>query len=245
MYTMRITVNGQLLLTMLSEWLVDSIKDLTMLQVNTDGITIMVPRQDESAIRSICLAWEKKTGMILEFAKYNQMIIRDVNNYLAQTDDGYVKPKGCFEIIPMQNGAVAYNKNWSMRVVPKALHAFYLEGIPIEDFIRKHENIYDFGIGFRARKDWKIVYTNIEAGTKIKRDQQRTVRYYVSSSGGSLTKENKYDHRVISLESGKAVTLFNRWYGAPIQEYGINYNHYISEAYKVKHAVDDGQQKLF
>lgn len=244
MYTMRITINGQLLLSMLSEWLVDSIRNLTMLQVNTDGITIRIPRQDYDAVKNICLAWEHKTGMILEYAEYKKMVIRDVNNYLAVTTDGYVKPKGCFEITPTQNGAVAYNKNWSMRVVPKAIHAHYLEGIGIADFIRKHENIYDFGIGFRARKDWHIVYTHIKGNNKIRDRQQRTIRYYVSTSGGSLTKQHQ-DGRVISLESGRSVKMFNTYYDAPIQEYGIDYNYYITEANKIKYAVDDGQRKLF
>lgn len=244
-YTMQITINGQLLLTMLSEWLVDSIKNLTMLQVNTDGITVLVPRQERSAIENICLAWEKKTGMILEYGEYSDMIIRDVNNYLARTTDGYVKPKGCFEIIPMQNGAVAYNKNWSMRVVPKALHAYYLEGIPIEDFIRKHDNIYDFGIGFRARKDWEIVYSHIDQNRKAEEVQQRTIRYYMSRTGGSLVKRNKEDGRIISLEAGNSCTIFNQWYDAPMEDYEINYNYYIKEANKIRYAVDDGQQKLF
>ena len=244
MYTMRVTINGQLLLTMLSEWLVDSIKDLTMLQVNTDGITIMIPRQDEDAVKHICLAWEKRTGMILEFGEYSDMIIRDVNNYLAKTTDGYVKPKGCFEIVPTQNGAVAYNKNWSMRVVPKALHAYYFDDLPVEEFIRNHDNIYDFGIGFRARKDWNIWATWIDNAQKVREKQQRTLRYFMSKSGVTLTKEN-IDGRVISLEAGKTATIFNRAYEIPMDKYNIDYNYYIKEANKIKYAVDDGQQKLF
>jgi hypothetical protein len=215
-----------------------------MIQANTDGITIKIPRTSYDAVMRICNDWEIKTGMILEYAEYKKMIIRDVNNYLAQTVDGYVKPKGCFEIIPTQNGAVAYNKNWSMRVVPKALHAYYLEGIEIEDFIRKHDNIYDFGIGFRARKDWTNVFTHIKGNNKVRDKQQRTLRYYVSSTGGSLTKENS-DGRVISLEAGRSVKIFNRAYIAPMGEYGLDYQYYIKEANKIRYAVNDGQQKLF
>jgi hypothetical protein len=229
---------------MLAEWMVDEIKDITMIQANTDGITIKIPRDQYDAVMAICRDWEIKTGMILEYGEYKKMIIRDVNNYLAQTVDGYVKPKGCFEIIPMQNGAVAYNKNWSMRVVPKAIHAFYLEGIPIADFIHKHEQIYDFGIGFRARKSWDIIYTHIENNVKVRDKQQRTLRYYVSTTGGSVTKQNE-DGRVISLESGRAVTIFNRAYHIPFEDYNIDYSYYIKEANKIKYAVDDGQTKLF
>jgi len=145
----------------------------------------------------------------------------------------------------MPEGAVDYHKNLSMRVVPKAIHAYYLEYIPIEDFIRKHDNIYDFGIGFRARKDWRIVYSHIEDNVKVEDVQQRTIRYYVSSTGGSLTKRNKNDNIIISLESGRAVTIFNRAYTAPMEHFNIDYNYYIAEANKIKNAVYDGQQKLF
>ena len=255
MYTMKITINGQLLLTMLSEWLVDVVKDLTMLQVNTDGITIMIPRVDEAAVKATCLAWEKKTGMILEFAEYKKMIIRDVNNYLAVDIEDNAKPKGAFEIVPMQNGAVAYNKNWSMRVVPKALHAYYIDGIDPEEFVRNHDNIYDFCIGFRARGDWDIWTTHIkrvQAGdnhvdfVKDRKKQQRTIRYYMSKGGNVLTKENRIDKRVISLEAGKTATMFNGYiHMADFRGYNIDYNYYIREINKIKNAVNDGQLKLF
>ncbi len=246
MYTMKVTVNGQLLLTMLAEWMVDEIKNLTMIQANTDGITVKIPRTSYEAVMRICSDWEIRTGMILEYAEYKKMIIRDVNNYLAETVDGYRKPKGCFEIIPMQNGSIAYNKNWSMRVVPKAIHAHYLENIPVNEFIRKHDNIYDFGIGFRARKTWGIVHTSIsEQGTRIRERQQRTVRYYISHTGGTLTKENMDDRRVISLESGWAATMFNQAYTIPMEDYNIDYRYYIKEANKIINAVDDGQLKMF
>lgn len=244
MYTMRITVNGQLLLTMLCEQLVDTIEDITMIQTNTDGITVKIPRTEHEILMGICRGWEYKTKMILEYGEYSKMVIRDVNNYLAQTTDGVVKPKGCFEIIPLQNGAVGYNKNWSMRVVPKAIHAYYLEGIPVENFIRKHDNIYDFGIGFRARKDWQVVYNHIEGDQRVEDVQQKTIRYYMSKSGGSLIKRNIIDKRIISLEAGKTCKIFNQAYFVPMEEYDIDYGYYIMQANKIKSAVHDGQLEL-
>jgi DNA polymerase elongation subunit (family B) len=243
MYTMKITINGQLLLSMLAEKLVDRVKDITVLQINTDGITIKIPRTQYPQVTLICEDWEETTDLILEFAEYKTMVIRDVNNYLAETTDGYAKPKGVFEIIPMQNGAIAYNKNWSMRIVPKALHAHYLAGIDIEKFIRNHDNIYDFALSFRARPDWNIFYTEVEGTDKEKIKQQRTVRYYASKSGGALTKEHKLDGRVVSIEAGKPVTMFNKFVDK--QDYNIDYNYYIARANKIMNAVDDGQLKLF
>lgn len=244
MYTMRVTINGQLLLTMLAEWMVDEIKNIIMIQANTDGITIKIPRSEYDAVMRICNDWEIRTGMILEYAEYKKMVIRDVNNYLAETTDGYRKPKGCFEIIPMQNGAVGYNKNWSKRVVPKAVQAYYLDGISVEEFIRNHDNIYDFGIGFRARKDWTLVYNHIQNDQRIKDTQQRTIRYYMSVTGGTLTKENE-DGRINSLEAGWTATMFNQYHELPMKDYNIDYRYYIREANKIINAVDDGQLKMF
>ena len=240
-YTMQITINGQLLLTMLAERIVNAIPDVIMLQTNTDGITIKIPRQHQSFLENICKKWEEDTGMILEYGEYKKMVIRDVNNYLAQTTKGSAKPKGVFEIIPTQNGAIAYNKNWSMRVVPKAIHAYYLEGIPLAEFITNHDDIYDFCLGFRARKGWDIYFTYIAMDRKFHDKQQRTTRYYMSKSGGALTKENQ-DGRVISLEAGKTCMVFNQYQKK--DNYKIDYGYYIKQAEKIRCAVNDGQLKL-
>ena len=246
MYTMKVTVNGQLMLSMLAEKLVDRVKDLTMLQVNTDGITVKIPRTQYPQLTLICEDWEETTGLILEYAEYKKMVIRDVNNYLAVDTEGNAKPKGCFEIIPMQNGAIAYNKNWSMRVVPRAIHAYYIHGIKPEEFIRNHDNIYDFTIGFRSRGDWDIWANGIFDNSKWKRKQQKTIRYYMSKGGNLLTKENREDGRIISLEAGRTATIMNRYvHMADFRGYNIDYGYYLKEINKIINAVDDGQLKLF
>ena len=146
---------------MLIESIVDNIEDCTVLQSNTDGITIKIKKTDKDLLFSLCERWEELTKLKLEYQSYKTFILRDVNNYLAIDINNKIKPKGCFEIIPMQNGAIAYNKNWSMRVVPKALHAYYLEGIPIDEFIRNHTDIFDFCLSFRARAGWEILKVTI------------------------------------------------------------------------------------
>lgn len=242
-YFIQITINGQLLLTMLAEEIALDIPTAEFLQVNTDGITVRIPETEKEMLEMICKSWEQKTRLILEFKQYSMMVIRDVNNYMAVDTTGKPKYKGCFEITPQQNGAVAYNKDWSMRVVPKALDAYYRYGTPIEDFIRNHDNIFDFCLGFRAREGWELYRTYIECGYKIKEKLQRTIRYYVSNNGDSITKEN--DDSIIQLEAGYACTLFNRYIKREMSEYNINYSYYISQANKIKNAVYDGQLKLF
>lgn len=245
-YTMQITLNGQLLLTKLAESIVNGIPDVIMLQINTDGVTVKIRRKYKDDLLKICKEWEDYTKLTLEYAQYSKMVIRDVNNYLAVSVEGKVKPKGCFEIIPMQNGAIAYNKDWSMRVVPKALHAYYINGTPVEEFIRKHDNIYDFCLGFRARSGWTIYRNYINTDLRIisREKQQKTVRYYISETGDSLTKIDEEGH-VIQLNAGFASTVFNRYEKKKMKDYNINYSFYISEANSIINAVYDGQLKLF
>jgi len=78
LYTMKTTLNGQLLLTMLCEDLTLAIPDLQMLQVNTDGITMKIRRNAIAKYHNTCKKWENKTKLSLEYVEYSKMIIRDV-----------------------------------------------------------------------------------------------------------------------------------------------------------------------
>ena len=85
-YTMSITINGQLLLCMLSEALMQS-SELSMIQINTDGATVRYPRRLKDWVHSVCQWWEQLTGLQLECAEYKRMWIRDCNNYIAEYVD--------------------------------------------------------------------------------------------------------------------------------------------------------------
>jgi len=77
-YTMQTTVNGQLLLTMLAEKLVDMIPNLQILQINTDGITVKIKKGDIWKYQELCKSWENLTKLNLEYVEYSKMVIRDV-----------------------------------------------------------------------------------------------------------------------------------------------------------------------
>ena len=75
---MKTTVNGQLLLCMLSERLMEEIPDCTMIQINTDGMTVRVHKKYIEQMKAICARWEKLTQLELESVMYSKMIIKDV-----------------------------------------------------------------------------------------------------------------------------------------------------------------------
>lgn len=244
-FNMSITVNGQLLLSMLAERIND-IEGLIMLQANTDGITVKIRRDKEDEFRKICKEWEEEVGYQLEYAQYKKMVIRDVNNYLAQDMNGKPKHKGIFEIIPKQNGKIAYNKNWSERIIPIALEAYYLRGIPVEETIRNHKDIFDFCIAKKFPKPWYGRWEYIENGEKRTIYFKKNIRYYVSNKGSFLYKVEDHpdpnQRRESQLSVGYSVTPFNLF--VQKDNYDINYGYYISETKKIINSINDGQLKM-
>ena len=124
LYTMTITLNGQLLLCLLAEGLMH-IDGLKLIQVNTDGLTVRVPRQNKSLVDIARGAWQARTGLNLEEAIYQVMMIRDVNNYIAQYTDGSVKRKGAYE------WKTQWHQNAGGLVIPKVAEKVLLENAQI------------------------------------------------------------------------------------------------------------------
>lgn len=178
-YTMSITINGQLLLCVLAELLID-IPNLKMIQINTDGLTVRLPRQHVDHMKSLCKYWETSTHLELESAVYSRMFIRDVNNYIAEYDEtGDVKRKGAYE----------YDREWhqnrSSLIIPKAAEAALVHGVDIREFITNHNNIFDFMLRAKVgRKDGLIL---VDASGNERRLQNVT-RYYIGIDGGELVK---------------------------------------------------------
>ena len=134
---LSITLNGQLLLTMLMEKIYLSV-NVRFLQGNTDGFTFMCSKSDLNTIKHLVSQWEIFTQLTMEYSFYKKMVIRDVNNYIAIYNDNKVKYKGCFEI------ERAWHKNHSMVIVAKALSEFFINNIPVKITIDNCKDILDF-----------------------------------------------------------------------------------------------------
>ena len=180
MYTMKITINGQLSLCMLVEQLI-KIPDLKMIQCNTDGITFHCPTQYLDHANNLRVWWEQVTKLELEEVRYSRFFIRDVNSYIAEYEEGGVKRKGAYE----------YKREWhkdhSALVVQKAVEAYMLNGTDIAGFICSHSDPFDFMIRGKVNRDASLhlVYQN-----GYERKTGNTIRYFVSNTGGSLIKRS-------------------------------------------------------
>lgn len=187
-FTMTITINGQLLLSMLIEKLI-KVPTLEIIQVNTDGITYYIHKKHEPEAVEICQEWEKLTGLVLEGADYKRMWIRDVNNYIAESLDGDLKLKGTYWTPdPLDYlGSVAssqppaWHKNFSNVVSTRAAVAHMVHGVDIEQFIRMCINPYDFMCAVKINRSDNLLWGGL--------NQQRNSRFYISTDGKPLIKE--------------------------------------------------------
>ena len=185
-FTMTITINGQLSLCMLAERLL-TIPECEMIQVNTDGLTVRIPRQYKETLNRHWKEWEADTGLELEEAIYTQMSVRDVNNYLSLTDYGGLKNKGAYAWRAHRHSGgtdVQWHQNHSALVVPMAAEACLIHGMDVETFIRCHTDPLDFCIHAKAPRSNRIVSVRDGVETEL----QNINRYYVSNGGVELVK---------------------------------------------------------
>lgn len=241
LYTLKTTLGGQLALCMLSEMLMIRVPNLTMLQINTDGLTVSIPMEHRRLYWDICREWEEKTKLILEYVAYSQMIIRDVNNYIAVAQKtGKVKYKGTFKPNHEMIKDGEYHKSLSQGIVSLAVADYFMKGIPVETTIKENKDIYLFCKTFNATHGWKCETVDSQGNIET---QQKTNRYYISTNGRTFRKLK--DERVIEIEAGGTlVTIFNKFEEKPFEEYNINYDYYINECFKIIHKIDGTEERL-
>lgn len=239
-YTMETTVNGQLMLTMIIEEMLTSIKDSVLLQTNTDGWTMIINRDQQEQYYEICKRWEKKTNLILEYAEYSKMLIWDVNNYIAVDKGGYVKSKGRFawEDFDKYKASVLH-KNKSHLIVAKAIYAYFIDGIMPEDYLKSNRNIYDYCAGKKLRGDWFFEELKVTKGVLSRTKHKKILRYYVSKHGSKIVKGHP-DGRTIQLEAGAHLqTIMNKYVKKTWEEYDVDDKYYLDKIYSEIQAIDD------
>lgn len=226
-YTMTITINGQLSLSLLGDKLLD-IEGIKFISWNTDGICVKIPREKREQFEQICKDWEKQVKLELEFAYYSKMFVRDVNNYVGIYTNGKSKNKGAYEWKDLP-----HHKDHSMKVVPMAVEAYYTKGISVNQFIEEHKDLFDFMLRVKVPKSSSLwLETPLD---NIK--QQNICRYYVSTTGGDLVKvmppvEGKEEDRRMMIQAGKKCTPCN-FIESIDNIKDIDYNFYIEEANKL------------
>jgi len=220
LFTMKITINGQLLLCKLAEELL-TIPGLMLIQLNTDGLTVSLPRNGLEALERVRKEWEIMTKLELEEAVYSKMFIRDCNNYIAVYENGKVKRKGAYEYV------TGWHQNAGGLVVPKVAEKVLIEGAPIVETVRNWPDLMDFMLRTKVPRTGYLQWG--------KDAVQNVSRYYVAENGKPLTKwlpplKGKTDWRSFAIESGWGVQVCNRIEDAVLP---VDYNYYIQEVEKL------------
>jgi hypothetical protein len=230
-YTMSITINGQLFLCMLSEWLTSRTGG-QMVQINTDGLTMLVPKGDRDAFFAICKQWEAHTGLELEANDYTSMHIRDVNSYIAVTTKGKRKRIGAYAYLTPHDDPYTRERQWhqnhSALVSRKAAEAAMIDGVDIAQFVMTHGQAFDFMLSVKVPKSSRLTI----GGQPV----QNTTRYYISTDGAEAVKimpplKGKTDERHFAVEKGWRITECNDI--ATFRWDNVNWLYYIEMARKL------------
>lgn len=241
-YFLTTTFTGQLFTLMWMERISESCPEVQFLLVNTDGIEIMIPRKFEEQIIDICESIEKEIGFTIDSNVYKQLVINNVNEYIAEYNDStkekeHLKLNGRFSIFK------EIHKDPSAKIIAIALKDYFVNNIPISHTIKNHKNIYDFCIRLKVNRSSKARFSYFENGFLRFKDLGRTTRYFCSNNGGSLSVYYNNSETPNRLSKDYTFTLFNEYYDS--DNYDINYQYYITEANKIKNVIEDMQLSLF
>lgn len=214
-FTMSITINGQLLLCMLAEALM-TVPTLSLIQINTDGVTYRIHRSFQWLADKVQKEWERYTCLDLEQVSYSRMWIRDVNNYVAETTSGKLKTKGAYwtpDKFPddIQNASpTAWYKTFNADVCAKAAVNQMKTGRPVEQFIREHRDPFNFMLREKTSRG-HVLYIGDQP-------QQRVTRYYIARNGQPMRKVMPPTHAsrvgMFKAKNGVSDDVWQAWFNA-------------------------------
>ncbi len=133
--TLYTTLTGQLSLLMLIETFERF--GISVISANTDGVVTYCPVGKIAGMKKIVAAWEKCCNLQMEETRYKSVHSRDVNNYIAFTENGKVKTKGIFA----ETGLMKTPQN---EICVNAVIAYLKDGTPVEDTVRACTDIRQF-----------------------------------------------------------------------------------------------------
>jgi hypothetical protein len=192
-WQLAVVINGQLILTLLTEKIFENISEGLIIFENTDGAAYRIKKSELHLLEKACKEVENIVNIGLEIQVCEKMILRDCNNYINIISDDNVKFKGAYEIDR------DYHKNHSKRIVAIGAANYFINDIEpyitLKEHLRgndysfaKNYGIFDFCIGSKM-KGANILNERIIHGTDIKDIPLGKVnRYYVSRTGNQLIK---------------------------------------------------------
>ena len=226
----KIRINGQLVLLMLVDILLE--QECKIIQVNTDGVMFIAKKDREPKIAESVSQLEQLTKLSFEADRYEAFYQYAVNDYFGVVNKNKIEKKGMFITENI------LGKGLAPTIIPKAVIAYFTQGIPLEKTIRECNDIYEFLIAQRVDKKFKVEYNNHYI--------QRINRYYASIKGYWLykVKEEKGELSYSNMLTKSGIRILNKIDNTNIPD-DINFAYYISEARKIVNELQCKQLDLF
>lgn len=250
----RIRINGQLILLMLIERLLEL--GCRIIQANTDGVMYIAKEENRDRIQEAIHEVEAITQLVFESNDYEAFYQYAINDYFGIIK-GYSESKNP-ELIERKGMFITetkLGKGLAPVVIPKAVINYFLTNQPVREFIKSDKDIKDFVIGQRVAKKFEV-YHGSEKVQRINRFYASTNDYYLFkrkynekygdfefSYQGYKYAVKKYTDTNLLTESG--VTILNTYDEKPIEHRHINYQYYISKANKIINELKSVQLSLF
>ena len=231
---MKIRMNGQLMLIMLAERLMEI--GARIIQVNTDGVLYLINK--DAPYQEVLKQWEEDTKMTLETEDFEAFYQYAVNDYLGvlrgykeSKDDSLLKKKGLFI------DTVSLGKGMQPMIIPKAINAYFTKGIPISQTIKESKDINDF-----------ITYQKVGKQFRVELNRKKIAninRYYASTGGFYIYKIDKTNGKTVNLLTKSGLVIVNDL--TKLKEFpkDVNYQYYISEAEKIIFPMEHPQLSLY
>ena len=204
-----VCISGQLYLLELAVHLYRDIKELKIIQLNTDGIMVECDKKFLDKVNEICDEWQMRTGFSLEEDKVIKIAQKDVNNYIEVQADGTSKAKGGYLVRGISTVG-SFNINNNAVIVVEALKEFFVSGVAPEDTINTCDDIFKFQIIAKASSKYKEAYQLVDnqkvSVQKVNRVYATTNKklgtlYKVKENGAVAKIESLPEHCIIDNEN--------------------------------------------
>lgn len=194
-----VCISGQLYLLELAEHLYQTIPDLKIVQLNTDGIMIEFDDSHYPEVKALVDEWQQRTGFELEEDSIKSIAQKDVNNYVEVQSDGTPKAKGGYLVKGIAK-AGAFKVNNDACIVATAIKEYFVNGTPVEETINNCNDITQFQIIAKAGSKYKEAYHLVDG----KRENvQKVNRVYATNDEryGKIYKVKAEDDAEAKIES--------------------------------------------
>ena len=194
-----ICIHGQVAVYVLAKRLAEI--GARVININTDGVAYTLNgNQDEEIKRE----WEKEFNLNLETDYFDRWIQKDVNNYIAVTDDGKIKVKG--GDVNKYHGDNFF-KNNDIGIIHKALVDYLVYDKPVQDTILENlDKPRMFQYMLQAGSTYKGVVTRDEPDKLL---DTKVNRVFATKKGIEILKKRADDGLVKFADTPNEMYLYN------------------------------------